>query len=81
MQEILIMYILRTNRTNTNSTTFSKYLNTNPDIKENNFNLNSRPVSNAPFANKNDNTINQPQSNNKLQDILKREEELTKKKK
>ena len=34
------------NRTNSNSTTFSKYINANPDILENNFNLNSRPISN-----------------------------------
>ena len=35
------------NRTNSNSTTFSKYINANPDILENNFNLNSRPISNT----------------------------------
>ena len=66
------------NRTNSNST-FSQYLKTNPDTNENNFNLNSQPVSNIPFSNKNDNIINQSQNNDKLQDILKREEELTKK--
>ena len=66
------------NRTNSNST-FSQYLKTNPDTNENNFNLNSQPVSNVPFSNKNDNIINQSQNNDKLQDILKREEELTKK--
>ena len=66
------------NRTNTNST-FSQYLNTNNDLNESNFSLHSRPLANAPFGNKNDNNINQAQNNNKIQDLLKREEDLTKK--
>ena len=65
-------------RTNSNST-FSQYLKTNPDNNESNFNLNTRPVSNVPFIDKNDNNINQGQNNGRLQDIFKREEELTKK--
>ena len=66
------------NRTNTNST-FSPYLKTNNDLNESNFSLNSRPLANAPFGNKNDNNTNQNQNSNKLQDLLKREEDLTKK--
>ena len=59
-------------------------INTNNDLNESNFSLNSKQISNAPFGNKNENMMsntknNQNQNNNKLQDILKREEELTKK--
>ena len=66
------------NRTNTNST-FSPYLKTNNDLNESNFSLNSRPLANTPFGNKNDNNTNQNQNSNKLQDLLKKEEDLTKK--
>ena len=72
------------NRANTN--TFSQYLNTNNDLDESNFSINSRPFTNAPFSNKKENVINnninqnQNQGNGSLQDLFKREEELNKKK-
>ena len=67
-------------RSNTN---FSQYLNTNNDLDESNFTINSKPLANAPFSNRKENIMsinqNQNQNNGRLQDILKKEEELVKK--
>ena len=67
-------------RSNTN---FSQYLNTNNDLDESNFTINSKPLANAPFSNRKENIMsfnqNQNPNNGRLQDILKKEEELVKK--
>ena len=71
-------------RANTNPN-FSHYLNTNNDLDESNFSISSKPLANAPFSNKNVNIINnnsnqkQNQNSGAIQDLFKREEELTKK--
>ncbi len=57
-----IMNAPEISRINTNST-FSPYLNTNNDLNESNFSLNSKQISNAPFGNKNENMMSNTKNN------------------